>query len=468
MVRRIAFLATVLALLSGSMFAGAHPGGLARELALGGGPLAPTGFGPNLALNPFVYDDPTIMLLNPAYQQMYRNYAWMNIAGGAVSGFNSAVDNGYGKQFTGANFSFGKEATIGAVLSFDPSFANLMVNQLANFTNALRPGGAQTGLRPVDVFEVTGTYDLGTITVGAGILYGWAKNDSKNAAAPVPPASSSSELSASVFGVRLGAILDMGGGSAFDVSAALRMDKATDNVDATNAAGAPANLGDYSATATEIQAQARLKLKMSNKVNFIPYAAFGSVSGTPSQDAPQTGVAPFTGGTKVTATLLSVGAGMEYKISNFYFAGGLSFRTASLKTEVTPPTQVPPLGATTTTNSVTEFPVFNLGMEWTLLDWLTGRMGYYRTFQSIGSKTERPSPGSTTEFNTWNANSNVFIGSLSGTDNGLVTLGLGLKFGNFALDGTVSDEAIRRGLGLIGSQDAINTFGYVTASYCFD
>ena len=467
MVRRIAYLAMALALLTGSIFAGAHPGGIARELALGGGPLTPAaGFGPNLALNPFIVDDPALMLLNPAYQQLYRNYAWMNIAGGAVSGFNSAADNGYGKQFSGANFSFGKEVTIGAVLSFDPSFANLLVSQLGSFTNAVRPGGAQTGLRPVDVFEVTGTYDLGSLTVGAAIMYGWAKNDAKNATAPVPPASSSTELSASVFGFRLGAIADLGGGSAFDVSAALRLDKATDNVDGTNAAGAPADLGNYSASGTEIQVQGRLKLKMSNKVNFVPYAAFGNLSAEPKQDAPQTGATKFTGSTKLSAMLLTVGAGMEYRITNFLFAGGVSFRTSHAKIESTPP--LPATGTTTQTTSATEVPVFNLGVEWTLLDWLTGRMGYYRSFMSVGQKTERPAGASTTETNTWAGNSNVFIGSYTGTDNSLITLGLGLRFGNFALDGTVSDEAIRRGLGLIGAQDNINTFGYVTASYCFD
>ena len=95
-------------------------------------------------------------------------------------------------------------------------------------------------------------------------------------------------------------------------------------------------------------------------------------------------------------------------------------------------------------------------------------MGYYRTFQSVGSKTERPAGGSTTTTDTWAGNSTVLLGSYTGTDNSLITLGLGLRFGNFALDGTVSDEAIRRGLGLIGAQDNINTFGYVTASYCFD
>jgi hypothetical protein len=205
---------------------------------------------------------------------------------------------------------------------------------------------------------------------------------------------------------------------------------------------------------------------MSNKVNFVPYAAFGTFSGEPKQDAPQTGALKFSGSTKLSAMLLAVGAGMEFKITNFYFAGGVSYRTSHAKLESTPP--LPAIGTTTQTTSATEVPVLNMGVEWTLLDWLIGRMGYYRTFMSVGTKTERPAGASTTETNTWAGNSNVIIGSYAGTDNSLITLGLGLRFGNFSLDGTVSDEAIRRGLGLIGAQDNINTFGYVTASYCFD
>jgi hypothetical protein len=53
-------------------------------------------------------------------------------------------------------------------------------------------------------------------------------------------------------------------------------------------------------------------------------------------------------------------------------------------------------------------------------------------------------------------------------DNSLITLGLGVKFEGFALDATVSEEALRRGLGLLGSGDNINTFGYITLSYSFE
>ena len=38
---------------------------------------------------------------------------------------------------------------------------------------------------------------------------------------------------------------------------------------------------------------------------------------------------------------------------------------------------------------------------------------------------------------------NALIGGYAG--DGIVTLGLGFRFGNFALDATVSEEALRRG-----------------------
>jgi hypothetical protein len=208
---------------------------------------------------------------------------------------------------------------------------------------------------------------------------------------------------------------------------------------------------------------------MSNKVNFVPYASFVNISAEPKQDTPPTPAAvgvPIIS-RKISAMLLSVGAGMEYKLKDVYFAGGVSYRMGKVKGEQSTP---PPVTTTTNTLTGSAFPVINLGVEWTLLDWLTGRMGYYRAFQSVNNKSEATAPGasSTSETDTWFGNSNVVFGSYAGSDNGLITLGLGLKFGNFALDGTVSEEAIRRGLGLIGAQDNVNTFGYLTASYSID
>lgn len=471
MMKRITTLCLVLALVAGTAFAGAHPGGIARMLALGGSAYNPTNAGPNIILNPFIHDDPTIMLLNPAYQNMYRDYAWMNIAGGAVNNFNSAADNGYGfgKQFAGVNFAFGKELALGMNLSFDPSFTNFVVTQLASFVNGVRGAGtAQTGLRPIDVFEAVASYDLGSFDVGFAFTYGWASNTNTNGATPAPPTAVDNELSARLLGFRAGIAMDLGGGMGFDASAGFRMDKATDNMKVTLAAGTKADRGEYSASATEIQVDGRFHLKMSNKVNFVPYASFFTLSGEPKQDAPSTGATAITGSVKVSVTMMAVGAGMEYKINNFYFAGGVSFKTAKLKVEQS--SGAPANASSTSTTTMTSLPTFNLGVEWTLLDWLTGRMGYYRAFQNLNSKTENSAPGTsnTTESSTFLGTSNVIFGSYNGPDNSLITLGLGLKFGNFALDGTVSEEALRRGLGLIGATDNMNTFGYLTASYCFE
>ena len=467
MVKRITMLALVLAVAAGTMVAGAHPGGIARELALGGSGYNPASVGPNIVLNPFVYDDPTVMLLNPAYQNMYRDYAWMNIAGGLVTGQAPGADDGYGRQFAGVNFAFGKELGVGANLSFDPSFTNFLSTQLTSFVNAFSGRAAQTALPPIDVFEAVASYDLGTLDVGFGFLYGWARNTSKSSGSPTL-ATTDNEHSARVIGFRLGMALDMGGGSAFDADAAIRLDKATDNLKATNAAGAPTNGGDYSATATEIQIDARLKLKMSNRVNFVPYVNFVTISGEPKEDAPRTGVVPLVNSAKLSALLIGAGAGMEYRVGSFYFAGGVSFKSGKVKAESS--TGAPANTTTTNTLTGTSFPQINLGMEWTLLDWLTGRLGYYRSFLSVNNKNETSAPAAsaTTEASNWAGNSGVVFGSYGGPDNSLITIGLGLHFGNFALDGTVSDQALRRGLGLIGAQDNINTFGYLTASYCFE
>src|SRR5436309_2548234 len=100
---------------------------------------------------------------------------------------------------------------------------------------------------------------------------------------------------------------------------------------------------------------------------------------------------------------------------------------------------------------------------------MAGRAGYYRSIGSGKLKIEAPG-GVTVENNLSLPNSVLFFpGGLGGVvDGSLVTLGLGFRFGGFALDATVSEEALRRGLGLIGSSDNINTFGYITTSYNFE
>ncbi len=478
MLQRATVVLCILVLATGMGFGqGAKVGGEARQLAMGGSTL-----GTGIVLNPYLTEDPALLLINPAYQTHYMNYSWWNVGGGTLSGLSSG-DNGYGKQSAGVSFGFGKELVIGAVLSYDPSAVNV-VNKLLQggtplaalpfslpaFVPAGARGnvggginGAQTIPPVANVWEILAGYHMGSLDVGFGFMYGNSNSDETASAANT---SAAREASSRMFGFRAGLILDMGAGSNFAAHGALRLDNATDNVTfnpAVNGQG-----GEYSATGTEIELSARLKLRMSNRFSFVPYAAFTTLSGTPSEDKPRTGVAKITYSEKLTATGLTVGAGGEYKVSNFLLAGGLSYQMLSGKIETSNTT---PQVSNTSTVTFTSIPTINLGAEWWLTDWLAARAGYFRMLGKVNTKLESSSGGtsSTDESNLTTPLSMTFVGGIGPASwDGVVTLGIGVRFGSFALDATVSDEALRRGFGLIGAQDNINTFGYITLNYNFE
>lgn len=465
MLKQLATTLVVLAMVSGSVLADAKNGGIARQIAMGGSQAAS-----GLVLNPFITDDPALLLLNPAYQAMYRDYAWMNIGGGTVNGLSTG-DNGYGNQNAGVAFGFGRDWSFGAVLSYDPSAINIVRNAISG-TGITAPGWGITQ-RPAqaipavaNVWEAVAAYHMGGMDLGFGFMYGHSITDST--ASVSTGGSGEAEASSNMFGFRVGGVFDLGSGSSFDVSAALRLDKATDNLTSSTGSG-----GEYSATATEIQVQARGKFKMSNKVSFVPYAMFATASTEPKEDAvplaPPPGIPAQTKSNKLSALAYAIGIGAEYKTPAYYFAGGISYQSARLKAEIG---NYPGSGQNQTyTATLVGLPVFNLGGEWWFTDWLAGRAGYYRSIANSKFKTEASdTTGSFTgESNRTFPNSFLFVGGITpATNDGLVTLGLGFRFGGFALDATVSEEALRRGLGLLGAQDNINTFGYITTSYNFE
>src|SRR5258708_33803837 len=99
---RLPVVGMMLVAAAGTLFGQGRPGGIAREIAMGG-----SNTGINIVLNPFIIEDPSFMLVNPAYQAMYKDYAWVNIAGGSITGLSSQPagsptygigDDGYGHQ----------------------------------------------------------------------------------------------------------------------------------------------------------------------------------------------------------------------------------------------------------------------------------------------------------------------------------------------------------------------------------
>jgi hypothetical protein len=466
MIRKITTVLLLMTLAGTTLFAQAKPGGIARELAMGAARVDR-----NIVMNPFIVMDPTWLLVNPAYLMKYSDYAWFNIAGGAVSGPNDA--NIYGNQFGGVNFSFGKELAIGAILSYDASVTNSLWTPLntylARSTRAVaNPAAAAGAPRAIEIFEVLAAFDMGGFELGAGISYGSSNQDFTNT--PPSPSTNTSEgsLSARTLGIRAGVRMDMGGGSVFEGALAARFNSAKDTY-TLGGTGTGTGTSEYSAGTTELEVNARLALKMSKRFTLVPYGALRMYSIEPKEDGRLEGQAVTKYSYKNSVLSMSVGIGGEVKVKDFLLAGGLSFAIRNDKTE-TNPNATTTDKTTTVSSTITAFPVFNLGVEYPVLDWLTVRGGYYRALAILGNKTAVDS-GATTERNLSIGNSGVVMAGYvpAGNDeNGLMTLGLGLKFGGFALDATVSEQALRRGLGLIGSQDFVNTFGYVTMSYVFE
>jgi hypothetical protein len=307
--------------------------------------------------------------------------------------------------------------------------------------------------------------------VGLGVMYGNSNNDSTSSVTPTGGTALTydGEASSSVIGFRGGINVDIGGGSSVDASAALRMDKATDKITVSPAPALGID-GEYSATGTELVFAARAKMKVSNRVNFVPFGVFAMVSAEAKEDVRPTTVTTTPPSTEVSANAFAVGAGGEYRVPDFYLAGGLSFQSAAAELKQS---QVDPTGTTSSTTTLTYMavPVVNLGGEWWFTDWLAGRGGYYRSLGSLKREytTSSPAGSGTAEANTTVPNSFILVGGINpGNFDGLVTLGIGLKFGNFSLDATVSEQALRRGFGLIGASDNINTFGFMNASYNLD
>jgi hypothetical protein len=421
MFRRVATTLAVLVVVGSSANADAKLGGVARQLSMGG--VSTVG----IATNPFIFDDPVYQYINPAYQGHYKDYGWANIGGGNLTGLNTG-SYGYSNQNGGVNFSLGSGFALGTVLAYDPSFANAVSNRVA---------GLQSGLTPdaVEVFELMGSYGVNpNTTLGLAILYGWNGDD-------LVTTTGTSEHTTTVFGARAGIYHNLGSGNAIEGSIAFRSSSADDKSPTTTA----------EASATEIVAAVRAKLRVNNKVNFIPIGSFSTVSGDGTNGGVNLG--------DVSGTALAVGAGLDLTVGDLYLVGGISYAMQSAELDTGS-------GATALNVKVTEtaFPAMNLGAEFWLTDWLIARMGYMRAF--VNSKDEFTSGGVTTEMNEFFGSSAISLGGFS--DDNLIVLGLGGRFGNFSLEATVSESALSRGFGIIGADDEINSFGYFTAGYNFE
>ncbi len=387
-------------------------GGYARILSLGN--------------NPYVVD-PEGIKINPAWASEYSDFIWGDIGSNAGAAFG----NSSAGQFFGGNFDLGRGLTLGGMLTRN-DFNSISIGRLdplsiaglgvVNNLNNRIPGAAAINLN--NNLELLAAYKIGKMSLGFGFAFASTTNQTS------PPQGNSTTSSASQIGINPGILVELTNRILLDVGASFIFPSASYE---------PATGNTAKVSETIIGINGRAFLKFSNKVRFVPTLGFitqsGSAdNGTTSIDLPSN-------------TVIGLGIGIEYTAGDFLLVGGPGLSSISTKTSAGANGTPPELKT-----SYFIFPVWNIGAEWHATGWLIGRMGY------------TASTGSQTTQNGFTSNAITEVTQTFYAP-GLVTLGVGLRFGDFALDATVNADVLRQGLNNIGGGGA--TFAYLSTSYGF-
>jgi hypothetical protein len=394
----------------------------------------------SMGANPYIVD-PYYMTVNPAWGAYYDNFLFGDLGSGAGTSTDFAA-GGTG-QFFAANFDLGNRFTLGGFLSRNDfqGFSITAPDPLSRI-----PGATgvvfrinNLGINPNAValnnnVELFSTLRLGRIVLGLGLAYAATTNEINNAGT-TQVGGGTTTASASQIGVNGGLILDFTNSLRLDAGVSLILPSANFK---------PPVGSETSVSETIILINARLFTKMSSKVSIVPVFNFLTASGTQDLGLGQTS----TSSDLPSVTAFSVGLGANYTVGDFLLAGGLSLANASVTNASTQTT--PEL-----TSSYFIFPVWNVGLEWNLTDWLVGRLGYIATTVKLTNEspaTQTPEPSDVNQ-----TIQTLFIGP-----NG-ATVGVGFRFGDFSIDATVNEGVLRQGLNNIGGGGP--TFAYMSVSY---
>ena len=375
----------------------------------------------SLGNNPYVID-PEAIKVNPAWGHYYYDFLWGDIGSNAGPDFGNASSG----QFAGVNFSLKSNLTIGIMLTRNDfnTFSIGKLDPLSGYGPGFSVIQAVPGTVPLNNnVEIFSSLQFKDLIFGLGIALAASKNNTKT------PNTGETDISASQFGIN--------GGIIANFTRNLMLDGGISFIFPGASAEPPAPATKITASQTIIDINARLFWRYSEKLRFVPVLNFITASG--SQEA------NGQSGDLNSLTSISAGFGVEYTIGDFLLVGGVGMNSNSW-TIPSIPTIQPELQ-----NSSFTFPIWNLGAEWTLLDWLTARLGYTA---STNNNTTQTGLGPTL----------VRENTVTQYTPGMATLGLGLKFGDFSLDGTINHDVLRQGLGNIGGG---RTFAYISTSYAF-
>lgn len=371
--------------------------------------------------NPYLID-PDAMKYNPAWSSIYYNFIWGDIGSNAGVPFGNSSSG----QFLGVNFKLDRNFTLGAMLSrndLNTFFSISDLDPAASFGTGFSALGSVPGTVQLNNnLEVFASLKAGSTSFGLGIAYAGSKNNTTQANG------AQTEISASQFGINAGFLTNVTRGFLIDGALSFIL---------PGASSEPSTGSKIDASQTIIAANLRLFIKADSRFRVIPTLNFVSSNGSVE--------AAGVSGDLNSLTTFGGGVGIEYSIGDFLFVGGPGFNSVSA-TIPSVPGASPELK-----NSAFYFPVWNLGAEWTALNWLVARMGYTA---STGNVTNQTAQGQTQ----FSENTTTLYSP------GTFTLGVGLRFDSFSIDATINHDVLRQGLGNIGGGP---TFAYISSSYAF-
>jgi hypothetical protein len=377
--------------------------------------------------NPYVVD-PYFMTVNPAWGGHYQNFLFGDLGSQTTPWGSGGVG-----QFIATNFHLGSGFSLGAMLTRN-DFNGFSIGSLDPFSavgagvvssvNNIIPGAV---LSMNNNLELMGSIKSGNSAFGLGIAYASTNNEF------APDTGAGAIGSASQLGFNAGVVAELSGSFMIDLGASLMLPSATFEPPAGN---------NTEASQTIILVNARAFWQYSSRLAFVPSVAFMTASGTVDN-----GTTPTTTSADLPSfTLIAAGFGFNYQVGDFLLAGGPGFATVSTtlsSTETSPEL----------TNSAFIFPVWNLGVEWDLADWLVGRFGYVAANASVTTEE----PASVNTVNEFIMTQYFPLGA---------TVGVGFMLGNFTLDATVNEDVLRQGLNNLGGNGpGANTFAYLSLSY---
>jgi len=359
-----------------------------------------------LGYNPFLWDASIDINRNPAWAGYYQNYLFGDIGRNKVAGTQYELSG----QFAGVNFGVSKEISLGLV-------ANKREDKWNDF---LSWGAVPDIAEPIVPLKVLFAYATKEFSIGvAPYLAMWSLDSTLN--------NVKQEWSSMSLGGQVGTVVKFDK-NLFEASIGVKTNKYEYKT---------TNYTDKTDGGLQLDAFLRGKFYFERKssVAFVPYVYFGTFSWTPN--------ANNVAGNDYKQMQLAVGTGINMPVlDDGLLMGGLSFGYYTYEvTNIYEVTQM-------------DFPKINGGLEWSFTDWLIGRLGYSRSIISEKVTVKAVTP---------NAEWNIKYPT---DPTQTITLGFGMHFGRFSIDGTVGERLLKEGPNVI-TGNTNDLFGVISASYKF-